>query len=262
MHGLDSSSSAGLLGAALDSGDALLLVGGGLFAGVINTLAGGGSMLSVPLLVLLGLPGTVANGTNRVGILIQNGIAAATFRGQGVSGFQAAGPILLPVALGAVVGAGVASRIPDALFERIFGVLMLLLLVPMLLGAKPKDRERPEPPSGLFRWLVFVGIGLYGGAFQAGVGLFLVFALHFAGFDLVRANAAKVVVNFCFTLLALPVFVLAGQVAWIPALALGAGFAGGGVLGARLAVRGGERLIRPVLVVCVVALAGRMFGLY
>ena len=86
--------------------------------------------------------------------------------------------------------------------------------------------------------------------------------LSVAGDDLVRAASIKVVVVLALTAAAVPVFLVAGQIAWGPALLLGAGFASGGELGARLAVRGGERVIRPVLVLAVVALAGRMLGLY
>ncbi len=236
-----------------------LLLGGGLVAGVVNTLAGGGSLLTVPLLVLLGLPGTLANGTNRVGVLLQNGVAARRFRLEGVGSLREALPVVAPVAAGALVGAAVVSQASDTLFERLFGGLMLLLLVPTL--ARPRPRTPGRHPLWA-RLAVFFAIGLYGGAFQAGVGLLLVFALSFGGADLVRANSIKVVVNFCFTLLAVPVFALAGQIAWGPALVLGAGFALGGEIGARLAVRQGERLIRPVLAAAVVALAGRMLGLY
>ena len=102
----------------------------------------------------------------------------------------------------------------------------------------------------------------YGGAFQAGVGILIIYALSLGGTDLIRSNSVKVVINSCFTLVVLPIFLLAGQVAWAPALALGAGFALGGFLGPRLAVRGGEGLIRGVLGVAVLALSGRMLGLY
>lgn len=243
--------------------DAALLVGGGLVAGVVNTLAGGGSLLTVPLLVLVGLPGTVANGSNRIGVLLQNATAAWSFRAQGVSGLREAIPVLVPAVAGAVVGATAIAQVTPALFERLFGAVMLLLLVPTL------RRPRPDPAraagagrSRLATGALFFAIGLYGGAFQAGVGLLLVFALAFAGYDLVRANSIKVVVNTVFTAAAIPVFLLAGQIAWGPALLLGGGFAAGGLAGARLAVRGGERLIRPVLALGVLALAGHMLGLY
>ncbi|MED5552516.1 MAG: sulfite exporter TauE/SafE family protein, partial [Actinomycetota bacterium] len=109
---------------------------------------------------------------------------------------------------------------------------------------------------------VFFGVGLYGGAFQAGVGLLIVVALARSGLDLVNANAVKVVVILVLTAIAVPVFVIRGQVDWGFAVVLSGGFALGGWLGARIAVRGGDRVIRPVLIVAVTALAGRMIGLY
>jgi uncharacterized membrane protein YfcA len=241
-------------------GDAAILIGGGLAAGVVNTLAGGGSLLTVPLLVLVGLPGTVANGTNRIGILVQNAAAAWRFRALGVSGFRHAAAIVLPVSAGSLAGAATIARISDAAFQTIFGLLMLLVLVPTLRPPRPRPDPRPWP-AGVTA-LVFFAIGLYGGAFQAGVGLLLVTALAHAGHDLVHANSVKVVVNCALTLFAIPAFLLAGQVAWEPALALAGGFYAGGEIGARVAVRGGERLVRAAMAVAVVALAGRMLGLY
>jgi uncharacterized membrane protein YfcA len=237
--------------------DALLLAGGGLVAGVVNTLAGGGSLLTVPLLTLLGLPGTVANGTNRVGILIQNGVASWGFWREGVSGIRPALPLVAPVALGALLGAALATRLSDAGFERAFGVLMLVLLVPTL-RRRPAAAPRALPAAA--RHALFFAIGLYGGAFQAGVGILLLYGLAGTGSDLVRSNAVKVVLNFCFSLLVLPVFLAAGQVAVPEAAVLASGFAAGGWLGPRVAVRGGERIIKPVLAVAVVALAARMLG--
>jgi uncharacterized membrane protein YfcA len=236
----------------------------GVAAGVVNTLAGGGSLLTVPLLVLFGLPGGVANGTNRIGVLLQSVIAAWRFRSLGVSGLREAAPALLPVIAGSALGAWSISQLSDATFERVFGIVMLLLLVPIVREIVQPSAARREAPVrlGPAWWLLFFGIGLYGGAFQAGLGIPLLFALTWAGFDLVRGNAVKVIVIAVITATAVPVFVLQRQVAWAPALAVGVGYSAGAELGARLAVRQGERLIRPVLVVAVIALAGRMLGLY
>jgi uncharacterized protein len=243
--------------------DAALLAAAGLAAGFVNTLAGGGSLLTVPLLTMLGLPGPVANGTNRVGVAL--GSATATWRlaAEGAPGLREATPLILPTALGALLGARLVVELPVEWFNRAFGVLMLVLLVPTLRGAQlatpPRPRE-PAPPA--LRFLAFFAIGIYGGAFQAGVGVLLLSALSLAGNDLIRSTQIKTALNTCFTLLALPVFFWAGQIVWPEALALGLGFTAGGALGARAAVRGGARVIRPVLAVAVVALAGRMLGLY
>jgi hypothetical protein len=236
------------------------LLAGGLVAGIVNTLAGGGSLLTVPLLVLIGLPGTLANGTNRVGVLLQAALAAWRFRASGLLDLRGLVPVLAPVLAGSLVGAAAIARVSDATFERLFGALMLVLLVPTLRRARA---SAPGPGFGrATAALVFFALGLYGGALQAGIGIPLVFALVHAGCDLVRANALKVAVIAGVTAAAIPVFAAEGQIAWLPALVLGAGFAAGAELGVRLALAGGERAIRPLLAAGVVALAGRMLGLY
>jgi uncharacterized membrane protein YfcA len=246
----------------LDPIDAAILVGGGLAAGVVNTLAGGGSLISVPLLVLIGLPGTVANGTNRIGVFLQNLVAAWRFRASGVSGIAGASRVVAPVCIGSLIGAYTVAKLDDATFQRIFGLVMLIDLVPMLRPPKPGGSEatRPWPAWALFA--VFAAIGLYGGAIQAGVGLLMVGALNHTGYGLVQANAIKVTTNVVLTAFAIPIFVWHGQVSWLHAGVLALGFAAGGELGARLAVRGGDRLIRPVMVAAILLLAGRMLGLY
>ena len=245
----------------MDPADILLLVAGGLAAGVVNTLAGGGSLLTVPLLVLAGVPGNVANGSNRVGILASNASATAAFRRLGVSGLSRPLPVLVPVAIGSLVGALLVARLADETFERAFGVLMVPLL---LLSLRPPVSKPVEGRvwSGPFTVLVFLAVGLYGGAFQAGIGLLLMVALSRSGMDLVVANSVKVVVIMVVTVTALPLFIVGGRVDWGPALVLAAGFAIGGALGARLTVTRGASLIRPVMVAAVLALAGRLLGLF
>ena len=245
----------------MDPGDIVLLVAGGLAAGVVNTLAGGGSLLTVPLLVLAGVPGNVANGSNRVGILASNASAAAAFRRLGVSGLSRTLPVLVPVAVGSLVGALLVARLADETFERVFGVLMVPLL---LLSLRPPVLKSVEGRvwSGPFTVLVFLAVGLYGGAFQAGIGLLLMVALSRSGMDLVVVNSVKVVVIVVVTVIALPLFIVSGRVDWGPALVLAAGFALGGALGARLTVTRGSSLIRPVMVAAVLALAGRLLGLF
>ena len=241
--------------------EALLLVIGGLSAGAINTVAGGGSMLTVPLLVLAGVPGNAANGSNRVGILTSNVAAVATFRRLGVDGLRHASRVVVPVVLGGLIGSFAVGRLlDDAAFERVFGLLMIPLVVLSV--------RRPSNASGDRAWsttkvvIVFLLIGIYGGAFQAGVGLVLLAALTRSGFDLVMSNSIKVIVNTAVTVVALPVFILSGDIAWAPALVLAAGFVVGGWLGAQASFRGGEVLIRRVMVVAALGLAGRLIGIY
>ena len=96
-----------------------VLIAVGLVAGVVNTLAGGGSLLTVPLLVIFGLPGTIANGTNRVGVLVQCAVACWRFDAEGISELRSDLPLLQPVVLGSIVGAAAATQVSDQIFERI-----------------------------------------------------------------------------------------------------------------------------------------------
>ena len=241
--------------------DAALVVGAGLVAGLVSAMAGGGSLLTVALLnVFVGLPGLVANGTNRVGVLVQNASSVASYRKEGVRGFGRAVPVIVPVSAGSLLGSLLVASVTDETFERIFGILMVPLLFLSLRSPKNVGSQINWHP--LTSAVVFFGIGLYGGAFQAGVGLLIVVALSRSGLDLVNANAVKVVVILVLTTIAVPVFVIRGQVDWGFAAVLAIGFAAGGWIGARVAVRGGERIIKPVLIGAVVALAGRMIGLY
>jgi len=240
--------------------EAVLLIVGGAIAGWINAVAGGGSILTVPLLVLAGVPGNDANGSNRVGILTSNLAAAVSFRRLGIDGLSHASKVLVPVVAGSLIGSTAIGRLTDESFETVFGLLMIPLIV--LSIRTPQVREDGPSWSRSTTLVVFFLIGVYGGAIQAGVGLVLLAALTRAGFDLVTANNIKVVVTLTVTAVALPVFIFNGQVAWGPALVLAAGFTAGGWLGARSAVRGGERLIRAVMLVATAVLAGRLLGLY
>lgn len=240
--------------------EAVLLVGGGALAGVINAMAGGGSSLTVPLLVLAGVPGNDANGSNRVGILTSNIATALSFHRLGVRAYREAAPVLLPVVVGSLVGSIGVSRVADDTFETIFGLLMLPILFLSL--RKPKPREAGEPWRVQTTVAVFFAIGIYGGAVQAGVGLVLLAALTSSGFDLVKANVIKVLVTLVVTAIALPVFIVQGKVQWAPAVVLAAGLAVGGWFGARIAFEGGEAVIRWVMVGATVVLAARLLGFF
>jgi uncharacterized membrane protein YfcA len=235
----------------------------GLVAGVVNTMAGGGSLLTVPLLVMMGMPGTIANGTNRVAVFVQSAVGALRFRAEGVSGFSKSLPVLVPMVLGGTLGAYGVAHLDDATFERLFGILMLLLLVPALWRPRNALLESEGPRmSPMASALTFFVIGLYGGSFQAGVGIFLVLALARAGHSLVVSNSIKAVAVAAFTAVAVAIFVFEGQVVWLPALVLSASTALGATVGVRIAVRGGDRVIRPVIALAVIAMAGRMLRLY
>jgi len=240
-------------------GAGLVIFFGGLFAGTVNAMAGGGSLLTVPLLSLAGVEGLAANGTNRVAVLVQTGAAARGYVRRRVEGWTEALQVFPPTLVGGLVGAAVVSQLEDETFERIFGLLMIPMLVLVLW--RPDTGNSDSWP----RWVtlvVFFGVGLYAGAIQAGVGLLLLMVLARAGHDLVTANLIKSYVVIGVSIIACTIFIARGQVEWGPALVLSAGSGIGGFLGANIAVEGGERVIKPVLAVAVLALSGKMIGLY
>ncbi len=239
----------------------LLLFAVGAVAGVLNVLAGGGSLLTLPVLLFLGLPAALANGTNRVAILVQNIVAVDGFRSRGMLPLRLALVCTGPALLGGALGAQLAVDMDDQLFRRILAGVMLGVCIIMIVD--PARRLRFDPARlGAVRTAALVAtffvIGVYGGFIQAGVGFLIITGLLVHGLDLVRINAVKVFVVGAFTVTALAVFIRNGQVDWPLGLALAAGNATGGWLGARLAVSKGHDWIRRLVLVVVVVFALRL----
>ena len=233
---------------------AVALFVAGFLAGVINTLSGGGSLLALPALVFAGLPIDVANGTNRVGVLLQSVSALGTFRGHAAARGAFAWAEVLPASLGAIIGSAISLDLDENLFRRIVGGALLVMLGLLLLKPNAWLQGRQRPVAAGWRWLGFFVIGVYGGFLQAGVGMFLLAGLvMLSGRDLVQASVAKVLLVAIYTAPALVIFLLGGRVAWLPGLAMAAGGALGGWAGARFTVAGGAELVRWVLIVVVIA---------
>ena len=237
----------------------------GIVAGFINTLAGSGSLLTLPLLILLGLPANVANGTNRVGVTMQNIAAVATFRKHGALPLAGSWQLIVPSVAGGIVGAMLAVDLDEQVLRKTIAVLMVVLITVMLL--KPErwlaGRVGPRQPRLLVEVPVFFAIGVYGGFLQVSVGLFLLVALVLAaGFELVGANAMKNLIVLLFTAAALLVFVFNDQVEWTLGLLLGAGQSVGGWAAAHFAVKRGAEFVRwAVIVISVISAVALFAGL-
>ncbi|HEX5048194.1 MAG TPA: sulfite exporter TauE/SafE family protein [Gammaproteobacteria bacterium] len=235
----------------------------GFAAGFINTLAGSGSLITLPILILLGLPANVANGTNRVGVLLQNAVAVATFRQSRVLDVAGAWKLVAPAVVGSMVGAALAVDLDEVLLRRVIGVLMVVMLFVMLL--KPErwlDEHATGRPARL--WVevpLLFAVGVYGGFIQAGVGIFLIAGLVLAaGFNVLRANALKNLVNLVITAAALVVFVINHQVDWKLGLLLALGQATGAWVAARMAVKRGAPFVRWAVIGIVVLSAGALLA--
>jgi len=251
----------------------LLLFCAGTVAGTINVLAGGGSFLTLPLLIFLGLPPTVANGTNRVAILVQNVGAVWSFDRHGVMEWRWLRQAAIPALAGAGLGTWAAVRIDDSSFQRILATLMVAFAVVMLLdplrnrirrgastpGSRPVDGRSAPRLSGIAFSVTFFAVGVYGGFVQAGVGFFILALAMLAGLDLVKGNALKVLVVMVFTPLSLVLFAAAGKVDWGLGAALAVGNLAGGLIGTHLTVLKGHAWVKRVVIVMIVLFALKLW---
>lgn len=235
-----------------------LLAGVGVLSGFLNVMAGGGSLLALPVLIFMGLPGNVANGTNRVAIVAQNASAFTSFFRKGYSELRTMLTLALCAVPGAAMGAYLGTQVSGELFNRILGGMMILLLI--LMSRKQRDAAVTEKPQRLvLGHVLMVAVGFYGGFIQAGVGFFLMAVLYrVVGLDLVRVNAYKVFIVGIYTLVALAIFADKGLVLWLAGASLAVGTTIGGWIGAHYTVKRGERLIRIVLNVVLIVMAARL----
>lgn len=240
------------------------LVVSGVFVGFINTLAGGGTIISLSLFMFLGLPANIANGTNRVAVILQNMTSVTEFRRKKVLDFKKANKLAIPTMIGAIIGAQIASDINEEIFRKAVGVVMIVMMYFIL--TKPSQwlkgtDELMEKPVSWIQVVIFFAIGLYGGFVQVGVGYFILAGVVVgAGYDLVKANAIKVWIVLLYTPLALIVFILNDQVRWDFGLTHAIGNIIGAFIASRYAVTWGANFVRWFVIVVIVIFASDLLG--
>jgi len=243
----------------------IILVVTGLAAGFINTLAGGGSNLTLPALMMTGMPADVANATNRVGIFLQCAVGVKSYQSHGKINTNDLIPVLIPTLVGGLVGAVLAAVLPATLLKpmlliAMIGVAALIVFFPSVVAPEPgtptyQMRDRPQA------WIALFFTGIYGGFVQAGVGFLLITAL--AGtlrYDLIRSNALKLICTLAFTSVALIVFIVDGLVQWAPGLALAAGSMVGAAFAVKFSLNISQKTMKWfLLVMTIAASAAAMF---
>lgn len=263
----------------------LLLIG--IIAGFFNTLAGGGSVITLPLLIFLGLPPSVANGTNRLALFFQMGSAVYAFKRKGIADFKLALWLSAFATLGAYVGAKLAIDISAVAFTRILACVMFLVLGFILF--KPRSRVAGQKSQALLngdlRWdasglprqspirrtkagrkgrlivqaLLFFLMGIYGGFIQAGIGFVMILLLrNTTGYDLLRVNALKALIIFIYTTIALATFILNDKVNWPAGITLAIGTAAGAWVGVHVGITMGEKWIKIIFALAITAFAVKL----
>ncbi len=245
----------------------VIAVFGGFIAGVINTFAGNGSAITLSILTeVLGLPANVANGSNRVGAMLQSSTSTLVFYKNGKLNLSESRSIIILTVIGAFVGVWAAINIPNAQFEVVFKYLMLFMLVVILVNPKRWMREADmlyKMPLGL-QVPIFLALGFYGGFIQMGMGIFYLASLVLiAKYDLIRANAIKIFVVFAYTGVVLAIFHWKGLVDWKYGGIIAIGQATGGYFAAQIASTSPKANIWAyrILVIVVIVVVLRLFGL-
>ena len=244
----------------------LAVIGVGFIAGFINTLAGSGSLLTLPMLMFLGLPANVANGTNRIAIFLQNVVGVGSFRQQKMLNARMGLWLALPAVVGSLLGAQIAIELNEAVMERVIGILLIVMF--FLILYKPaqwvKDQAgHVKSKPSLLQFFIFFMIGIYGGFIQAGVGIFLLAGLVLgAGFDVVKANAIKLLIILIYTPFALAIFFMNDQVNWKIGLILALGNMLGAFVASRFAISWGAKYVRYILLVVIFGSALKLLGIF
>lgn len=232
-----------------------LLVIAGFATGIINTIAGSGSIINFSIFTFLGLPPAVANGSMRLGVVMQT-LASSLYYLKHKKLAVKTGLIMgVPIILGTVLGAMLATEINEKYFERIIVVVMILMLVTLfwkpekwISGQVDKAKEKPT----YFQLFIYFLIGIYGGFIHIGVGIFMLAAMVLiSGYDLVIANGLKVFTVFLYTPFALLVFILEGQVDYYFGLISALGNLAGGIVASHLAVHKGAGFVRWFLIIII-----------
>ena len=222
----------------------------GAISGFLNVTAGGGSLLTVPALVFLGLPGPVANGTNRIGILLQNLTAIWAFRNRGFSAFKLSFSLSLVTLPGALAGAYMGVELDGELFNKVLAGVMIGVMIIMQFQGNWKTNEtvaeRPPIPRSRLIWghILMALVGIWGGFIQIGVGFLMMPILsRVMGLSLIETNMHKVFIIAFFSIVALTVFASAGQIVWLLGGALAIGNMVGAYVAVRVSIARGEKFI-------------------
>lgn len=236
----------------------VLLAFAGFASGWINVIAGGGSLLTVPVMVFMGLPGPVSNGTNRIAIISQSIAAVASFRSKGFSDFRLSATLAAAASVGAFFGARIGVSLDGVWFNRLVAAVMIAVMVLMATG---RDKSKPAPDASakaknlVLGHALMIGAGFWGGLIQIGVGFLLMPILYrVMGLDLVRVNMHKVFIALIFTTVAFFVFAAKVDIVWEAGAALAVGTAFGGWMGAHATIERGEAFIKRALIAVLAAM--------
>lgn len=245
---------------AVTPGVLLLLIAVAFLAGFIDAIAGGGGLLMLPALLMAGLPPHLVLGTNKLCATFGSATASYMFYRRGLFAPRQWRNGLMATAIGAALGAGLAQWLPAAWLNQMLPVVVFACGVYLLFGRTPTPSAAAAATIRQGRqWPQGAVLGFYDGVAGPGIGAFwMVSTLLLYPLDLVRASGVARSMSFISNALALAVFIAGGHVAWILGISMGIALMAGAFFGARLAIRGGSKFIRPIFILVVLALTAHL----
>ena len=229
-------------------------------AGFIDAIAGGGGLLTIPALLTAGLPPHLALGTNKLCATFGSATASYTFYRRKLFNPNQWRNALIATAVGALLGAILAHWLPSEWLNQFLPVVVFACGLYLLFSKTPTTPTTTDAASARGRqWPQGLTLGFYDGVVGPGTGAFwTVSSLLLYPLDLVRASGVARSMNFVSNACALSIFIISGQVAWLLGICMGLALMVGAFLGARTAIKGGSKFIRPVFILMVLALTARL----
>lgn len=239
---------------------ALSLIGAAFVAGFVDSIAGGGGLITLPVLLLAGATPLQAFSTNKVQGAFGAATAALTYAAKGQVNLRAQLGAASLAFLSGLAGAFLVSVLPTEALRRVLPFILIAIAAFFAFRKGLDDTDRAEriKPAAFTAFVVPL-IGFYDGLIGPGAGAFYMIGfVMLAGYGVLKATAHTKLLNFASNLGGLAAFAAIGAPWWVTGIAMGFAQVAGASLGARLAMKKGARLIKPLLVVTSTALAVRL----
>lgn len=228
-------------------------------AGLIDSMAGGGGLITLPALMAAGVPPVGAVATNKLQSSLGTFGACVAYARAGHMDLKTYRWPVVAAFMGSVGGAWLVQRVSPSLLAGLMPALLIAIAAYFTFSPKVSELDRHQRVGMGLLGLLIGGIGFYDGFFGPGAGAFYTtIFLALGGLSLLRATAQTKAANFASNLAGLLTMMAGGHVLWIAGLAMAVGNIIGAQIGARLAMRFGSKLIRPLLIVMSLALTAKM----
>ncbi|MCM2293704.1 TSUP family transporter [Allorhizobium sp. BGMRC 0089] len=229
-------------------------------AGFIDSIAGGGGLITIPALLIAGIPPLESLGTNKLQGMFGSASATIAYARKGHVNLKKQLPMAAMALLGSMIGASITTFVPGDVLKAFMPLLLIAIAVYFAVKPNMSDVDSHQRISPFVFGLTFAPlVGMYDGIFGPGAGSFYMLSfVAMAGSGMLKATAHTKLLNFGSNIGAFLIFVFNGVILWKLGIVMGIGQFLGAQTGSRLAMKNGAKLIKPLLIVTCVCLAGKL----